>query len=322
MSELYLDNYIIDAPIVDILEYCKSQLTNGKLSNIIDNGDWVSIPCPFHSNGRESHNSCGVVSDPNSELQYGLFNCFACGTKGTLVDLIAGCFECDKIKAKEWLIYHFGTLSYERTIDIPEIDLNSNLPTTTRDISELDTMENYHPYMTKRKLTPEVIDKFKIKYNPLNESIVFPVWDKNGNYLFYTSRNINYKSFHIPKNVTKPVYLLNFIIEQGIKCCVVCESQINAITCWTHGVPAIALFGCHLLDNQLEDLNSSGIRYYVLALDNDEKGNAGVVEFKKKIRKDVFVDVITVPEGKDVNDLTPEEFNMLFEDYVPNKTKI
>lgn len=104
--ELIIDGYIIDAPIMEILTECKKELTNGKLNSIIDNGTWVSITCPFHSGGKEHRNSCGVVSDSNSKLEYGTFNCFKGETK---------------VLTKE-----FGFIEMNKIVDTPIHILNGN----------------------------------------------------------------------------------------------------------------------------------------------------------------------------------------------------
>ena len=57
--------------------------------------------------------------------------------------------------------------------------------------------------------------------------------------------------------------------------------------------------------------NKSGIRNYMLCFDGDEAGDKGVARFKRNIRKDVIVNRVLIPIGKDVNDLTKEEFSKL-----------
>ena len=306
--DLIIDGYIIDTPIIEILKECKRELTNGKLSSIIDNGTWVSITCPFHSGGKERRNSCGVVSDPNSKLEYGTFNCFTCKEKGKLYHLIGGCFDESDEFGKRWLISKFGRKVYGINLNLEKIELPKNKGATFLNEAILDDFQSYHPYMTKRKLTSDVISKFKIKYDPNSQCIIFPVWDENDNLLFLTSRNVNYKYYHLPKDVEKPIYLLNWINKLDIKEVVVCESQINCLTCWSYGIPAIALFGSTLTNYQRDILNRSGIRHYILALDGDDAGKKGVERFKNMIRKDVLVDVMEIPLNRDVNDLAYEEF--------------
>ena len=45
--------------------------------------------------------------------------------------------------------------------------------------------------------------------------------------------------------------------------------------------------------------------------DGDEAGDKGIEKFIKNIRKDVIINIIKLPRGKDVNDLTKDEFNVL-----------
>lgn len=316
--ELIIREYLIDTPIIEILEKCKQELNNGKLSRIEDKGTWVSVPCPIHSGGLEKHNSCGIISDPDSDKEYGFWHCFTCGEKGNLATFIAECFEVSLRDGEDWLISNFGKPITERRYNLSPIILKRNdEPIKGLNESSLDTLQRYHPYMQERKLNQYVIDKFKIRYNPNTKSIVFPVWDENGNYLFNTERSIVEKKFFIPPNVQKPVYLLNYILTEEIDCVVVCESQINALTLWAHKIPAIALFGTGT-DYQYDLLNNSCIRHYYLAFDGDEAGDKAIKRFRKKIRKDVFVDDIILPRGEDVNSLREEKFNELFSKLLEN----
>lgn len=305
--DLIIDGYIIDTPIIEILTQCKKELTNGKLSSIIDNGTWVSITCPFHSDGHERRNSCGVVSDPNSKLEYGIFNCFTCKEKGKLYHLIGGCFDESDEFGKRWLISRFGRKVYGVNLDLQKIELPTNKKVNYLDESILDTFQSYHPYMTQRKLTSDVISKFKIKYDPKSQCIIFPVWDENGNLLFLTSRNVNYKYYHLPKDIDKPIYLLNFINKWGIKYAIICESQINALYCHSLGLSAISTFGCNVTKKQIEILKKSGIRHFIIGFDGDDAGRKGAISLKKSLQSCCMIDILELPQNKDLNDLSKDD---------------
>ena len=61
-------------------------------------------------------------------------------------------------------------------------------------------------------------------------------------------------------------------------------------------------------------LNKSHIRVYNLCFDGDAGGDKGIKEFMEHIRKDVMVNIVRLPRGKDINDLSYEEVeNMLNE---------
>ena len=95
--------------------------------------------------------------------------------------------------------------------------------------------------------------------------------------------------------------------EKHIDSVYVTESQINCLTLHSWGYPAIALFGTGS-KNQYEILKKSGIRNYCLALDGDEAGRKGIRRFIDNMPQDVLISIALLPEGKDVNDLTCEEF--------------
>lgn len=45
--------------------------------------------------------------------------------------------------------------------------------------------------------------------------------------------------------------------------------------------------------------------------DGDDAGDKGIQKFLKNIRKDVIINIIRLPRGKDVNDLSYEEVEKL-----------
>ena len=90
----------------------------------------------------------------------------------------------------------------------------------------------------------------------------------------------------------------------------VVESQINCLTLWQWGYPAIALFGTGS-KKQYDILNRSGIRNYILCFDGDDAGRKATQRFIDNLKSDVFISVKQIPDGKDVNDLTKEEFDKL-----------
>ena len=68
----------------------------------------------------------------------------------------------------------------------------------------------------------------------------------------------------------------------------------------------MALFGTGS-DYQYEVLNKSGIRVYNLCFDGDEAGDNGIRKFLANIRKDVIINIIRIPRGKDINDLSYDQ---------------
>lgn len=310
---LIVNDQYIDVPIIKILETIKSELGGSKLSYYKQRGEDIRVTCPNpeHKHGKESKPSCGIYVGDDSEVEYGSFNCFTCSARGSFVHFVALCFEQSDSWAQNWLLKHFGDDVVSPLKDqLQPIDLNNKKAKTTfLSESVLNSMQSWHPYMAKRKLLPKVCEKFKIKYDPKTECLVFPVWDEFGRLYMLTRRSVNNKTFIIDKDKEKPVYLLNFIKQEGIKEITICESQINTLTLWGYGIPSVATFGCKVTPKQIESLKKSGVTHIYIAFDPDDAGIDGTIKLIKGLKNSIVVDVICLPSGKDVNDLTEEEFN-------------
>lgn len=83
-----------------------------------------------------------------------------------------------------------------------------------------------------------------------------------------------------------------------------------SVDCTNFRYPAVALLGTGS-KYQYEILRKTSIHNYILCLDGDDAGRKGTSRFIKSMNSDVFVAVKQIPEGKDVNDLTKEEFEQL-----------
>jgi DNA primase len=175
------------------------------------------------------------------------------------------------------------------------------------------------PYMYERKLTDEIIEKFDIGFdaNWIPEGkkkpipcVTFPVRDIHGNTLFLCRRSVQGKIFNYPRGVTKPVYGL-YELPQNVKTVVICESCFNALTSWRYGKPAVALLGTGN-PYQIQQLKQIGATSFILALDPDEAGQRGTEKLKRALKSVAMVyEMKGIPVGKDINDLTEDEFNNL-----------
>lgn len=314
MKTLIINNNVINTPIINILNDIKKQLTNGKLKYFKIDGNDIRCTCPHHKGGKEDKPSCGVyVGDSSDEVKYGDFNCFTCGTHGPFFRFVAECFDKDEEWAKQWLIDNYGDGTENQLIDLPEIVLTKNRKKVNNYLDEsiLSTFQSWHPYIEKRKISRKIASLFQIKYDTRSQCIVFPVYDENNKLLMLTRRSVNNKTFIIDKDKEKPIYLLNYIKEKNIDTVIVAESQINALYAWSLGYPAIATFGCNITPKQFSILNKSPIKHYYLAMDGDEAGDHGIQLFLDSINPSAFVDIMLLPQGKDINDLSADEFDKL-----------
>ena len=277
-----------------------------------ETGEYLLVQCPYHKFGLERKPSAQFRKSD------GLFYCHACKEVHSLDSVIQHCL---KVNGRQWLLDHFdGDVIAERTPTF-NIGKPSTKPPTTKyvDRAILDKFRFTHPYMFKRKLNLETIRKFDVGYDAENDCITFPNKDINGNILFIATRSVKTKFFHYPTGVEKPVYGLYEIyreIRHGteINEVYICESMINCLTLWSWGKYAVALNGTGS-KSQMEILKQSTIRKFILAFDPDDAGRHGTEKTLKALSSSKMLSVLQLPEGKDVNDLTFEEFNQL----VPEK---
>lgn len=314
--DLIINHVKIKQDIKSILSSLKKE-TNNKYFNIVeDKGFDVVCQCPFHKDGAETKPACFIYNDSSSPtIEFGTYHCFACGAKGRLRSLVGFCLDLTREESDEWLIDNFGSSYVEEVKLIDKLEFGKRETKEYLDESILDSFEynndnalNY--LINKRHLSKEVIDYFKIGYNLETASVTFPCRDLLGHLVGIFERNILSKRFHIPKINPKPVYLLYESTRLNYNFVYVVESQINALTCWSWGYPAVALFGTGA-KSQYDDLKKSGIRKFCCVFDGDNAGREGLSKFIKNMPDSIMIFYKIVPEGKDVNDLTEEEFNEL-----------
>lgn len=316
--DLIIKNKKITTPIDEILLEVRKQHRNGFLSDIKRTTTNIVCTCPFHKDGHERKPSCSILNiQDDDKLEYGTYHCWSCGAKGPLYTLINQCFlqPYDSEFGKDWLIENFGNIFVDEIPFLPEITFNINtgtppLPTTCLNHYEYNNPAALDYLINKRHLKKEVIDYFQIGYNKDTNSVTFPCWNDKGKLVGIFERNISTKLFKIPEIDPKPIYLLNEIIKGGYTTVFVAESQINALTLWGYGLPAVALFGTGS-DKQYEILKKSGIRNYVLCFDGDQAGLHGRNRFINALHDNCIINYYQLPDGKDINDLTYEEFLQL-----------
>lgn len=288
----------------------------------------IQFNCPVHANGQERKPSCGISIVGHERAPVGTVHCFACGYTATLEEMISHCFAQDDngMFGRGWLVKNFLTVSVE---DRKPIVLNferGKAKTAPKYVSEqeLEKYRFYHDYMYARGLTDDIIELFDVGYDNdfklKNKAgittgsfrcLTFPVRDITGGTLFIARRSVDIKFFHYPEGVEKPVYGLYELPEDANEV-IVCESFLDALSCYVHGKPAVALLGLGT-DYQYEQLKQIKARKLIMALDPDDAGYAATKRIKKAMTGRKLVTEYQLPVGKDVNDLTKKEFDNLLE---------
>jgi len=309
MRQLIVDNYVINKPIEEILNLLRITLTNGKLKDIENKGDNLLVTCPHHDGGHENKPACNIYIGNDTELPYGYFNCFVCGEKGSFLKFVAECFDAPESYAKAWLLKNFGGELIRKEFFLGEpININKNkVKKQGLDESILDKYQKWTPYLAKRKLSREICELFKVRYDPKYRQVIFPAYDIKGNLVMLTKRSIDTKTFYLDKDVEKPVYCLDYVMKNNYQTVLITEGPFDCLTGWEYGFPTIATFG-KISDYQIEQINKSCINIIYAAFDNDAAGQSFTKTLKEKLTKRIMIIETKFPANKkDINDLTKEE---------------
>ena len=298
--------------------------------------DHIQCSCPMHKGGQEMKPSCGITTrdivQGGKTIKAGTVHCFTCGYVASLEEMISTLFGKNDFGAfgVEWLKKNFITVNYEDRKPL-ELDMSRVSKTVKKEIQyvseeELDSYRYIHPYAYKRRLTDEIMETFDVGYDDAFiltakdgrefklRCLTFPVRDITGGTLFIARRSVDTKFFYYPTGVEKPVYGIYELskVDPYPSEIIICESMLNCLTCWVYGKYAVALNGTGT-QPQLNQLRKLPCRKFILGLDPDNAGNRGREKIKKALGKDKIITELIIPDGKDINDLTKDEFDSLEE---------
>lgn len=304
-------------------------------------GQYYTMCCPFHNNGNEKKPSAGIrLSEEYRNGQMypaGFFHCFSCRKALILQDFIKELLIIHDISTPvemwmeqnidgfnpnvefEYLVPRDMMKALNDKFAIQDLKAKTSTDQVYIDESELSQYRFTVQYMYDRKLTDSVIELFDVGYDanfiPYGRkkpvpSVTFPVRDTSGRTLFICRRSIEGKAFYLPKGVEKPLYGL-YELPKGCKSAIIAESCFNVLTSYVYGYPCVGLLGTGT-PYQIQQLKSLGVNEFVIATDPDDAGDKGAAKLKRELKQVAMVRRMNLPEGKDLNDLTKEEFDICY----------
>lgn len=301
-------------------------------------GDEDICRCPL-----PSHN--GYDANPSFSLNRKrlLYNCFACGVGGTVIDLVARIKDIDYDDAYQFCRqFNDNTIGKENPFlfgeRLNEIfdQQNSEVPAPIPRFSKSllkDWVSNYSDYFLERGINHESQDKFLLGYDESHKrgdyvgpAAIIPHFFE-GNFVGYQERwtddarpssipkYTNSKNF--PKKET--LFGYDFAIDGNTnEPVVVVESALTAIYLDQIGFSAVATFGAQVTDEQIYLLRSFSWGV-ILAFDNDSAGRSARDTVGERLRKTVPVHIISEfgSEKSDLNDLPEEDVVKVMQQYKP-----
>ena len=260
-------------------------------------GNNIMMCCPFH---KERKPSFGIHAET------GKYNCFSCNAKGDIISFIGRILNVDRKEA----IKYISNLSAKERV-APKMPINTNsLHNNIYDYHKHTDLEGYK-YFHNRNISKKTVDMFEISSK--DGYVIFPIRDKQGTILEVQKRQISNKKYLFPKgfNIRQYIFGLYELYKYGDKNkpVIVCESVIDALTCWEYGYQAIAIYSAMLRAEQLELLVKSPFRLFKDGYDRDEAGRLGWRVFKEQaIPRGIRVIESKEHNKKDINELSYKEF--------------
>ena len=243
-----------------------------------------SCPLPTHSS-KESKYSFTVNTDKN------LWTCksdscvLASGKRGgTVVDFVAVMEKCGIVDAAHKLQEWYGctngnarrTLLVEKEEPKPEI--NAPLAFTLKGIS-------YHSYLESRGISKETAEEYGVGFFPgkgsMEGRIVIPIHNAKGELIAYAGRAMygTKPKYKLPTGFQKSKVLYNLHRIEQREQVIVTEGFFDTLILAQNDVPAVALIGCRVSDEQAKLL--AEFKRVIFCLDSDEAGRMASVKIAK-----------------------------------------
>jgi DNA primase len=292
----------------DVREYLESRLPGYFIE---DGRGWLIGSCLFHNDGRRPN--LGVRPET------GRYRCLSCGANGdriSLIQRIEGFATYDE--AREWFIERYGesdddddeTITFEIAFDEERREPAAKWNPPNESI--LAQYKWRHPYVYSRGITELWARRFEIGYDRATLTITFPWRDRKGHLITVKHRRVDDKRFwyspRVPPGVKNTLlYGLHHVARRRDPAVWICEAEIDCISLWQSGRPAVALGGAFMSATQARELALAGVARVVLACDRDEGGQKAHESIRDRLcLYGIECAEAVWPEdfdGKDVNDL-------------------
>ena len=230
--------------------------------------------------------------------------------KGNFVKLLAYLQGSTYEETEEYLIAlyspQYGDIS---EMELPSVDDWDEPEANTNmfDKAALQPFQYTHPYLINRGIPQIIQDAFDVGFDPQTNSVVLVWHDLKGNIVSWKHRSVDNKVFWYVKDgqpIRNHLYGIHWVVKRNFKKVWIVESEIDALTLWTKGIPAVALGSSYLSREKKNVLLKAGVQHVVIATDNDKDGNKAKRSIIQALAGRVAIDAVNWDgiEFKDIND--------------------
>lgn len=269
--------------------------------------------CPFHEDTKPSFRV-------NTEKR--VFHCFGCDAKGNVLDfvvrkedvtirkaalLLSGWFDIgrgDKEAPRSNLSPTEGD-KRANSASVKVVEPNKPLRFTLK-------VEHDHTYLRERGIEPDIAEVFGVGFcnrGMMKARIAIAIHDAEGQLVAYAGRWVSgelpegEEKYKLPPGFKKSLVLYNLHRVKGQSSLVVVEGFFSTMRLHTLGVPAVALMGRSLSEEQEKLLQKIGVKSLTLMLDGDPPGREAQAALLQRLAGRFLVRTIELPDGAEPDTL-------------------
>lgn len=322
LESIFLDiDEMLEDLQVEWVNHSEYEYNPSAFSKLKSAGDNYMCCCPFHV---ESNPSFGILK----EYPY-TWNCFGCGRSGTLPQLVAHAMELaspenamGEVYGEQYILKNYAIIDAKER---PKIDINSILDGKDADrrVSHLESeihgfVGKRHPYLYSRGFSERTLAKYEVGYDEVARAMAFPVRTSKGKIRFIKRRFVDRKGFLNETNLDKKdiIYGLYYLLQarEVIPEIFLNESETDTMACYQGRLPAGAILGRILFQEQVIELQKAGVKVANLFYDNDLYGlRAAYQSYRMLSKTPIRVNMILYPGVRFGIDTLDEE-EVLFKD--------
>jgi len=315
------------------------------LSNIIDvegvqglgkKQDHILISCPMarwtHLSGQDAHPSCMVWYNDEKQTYYKCYSCGECGNLWQLFQEYGQKTNDPQVQALALEVLKVDTPSissrfvrlYNKILNKYDLDVFEDevkiVPASVIEKYELATLNPIaSKYLEGRQVDVLTALRFNLRWDKHNFRICFPAYDEDGSCVGMVGRTVppgdvekkryfNYFNF----NAAESLGGTNFVKDYPYNKILVLEGYFDLLRSWQWcvelGILPVCTWKSKVSEKQLTKLVGFD-KLLICGYDNDKAGQEGAVKFiREGGQLGATVRKLQLPEGKDVGELTKEEF--------------
>jgi len=273
--------------------------------------------------GKDQYRGCCPIHRGDGQdafhvnLARNIFHCFACGAGGTVLDFVAAMERCSLFDAALKLQAITGS-SVVTTSTTNEKELVTERRRVSSPLNfKLTGIDCRHPYLAERGITEQTAREFGVGFYAgpglMHRRLVIPIHNAEGQLLAYCGRSVDQTQprYRVPRDFAKSEILFNMhrAGAEDDRSVVVVEGFFDSMKVHQAGIRSVvALMGSVLYEPQRHALLAR-FCHITLLLDGDPTGRKASLVISQRLRQDIDVRVILLPDGVQPDQLPAEDIS-------------